>query len=122
MVLKLNPQDQGNSKTLYNNQWNFKKSNIGAVAAGKTIERILIAYDNPEAKDEQAFKGTIDDIKIEGNPVSTEYSRLSDYVITTRGTQSNGAFSRGNNFPATAVPHGFNFWTPLTNAGSSWAL
>ena len=41
-------------------------------------------------------------------------------MITTRGTQSNGAFSRGNNFPATAVPHGFNFWTPLTNAGSSW--
>ncbi len=118
--IKVNPQDQGNSKTLYNNQWNFKKSNIGAVAAGKTIERILIAYDNPEAKDEQAFKGTIDDIKIEGIPESPEYSRLSDYVITTRGTQSNGAFSRGNNFPATAVPHGFNFWTPLTNAGSSW--
>ena len=47
--IKVNPQDQGNSKTLYNNQWNFKKSNIGAVAAGKTIERILIAYDNPEA-------------------------------------------------------------------------
>ncbi|WP_249316844.1 GH92 family glycosyl hydrolase [Bacillus sp. FJAT-50079] len=118
--IKVNPQDQGNSKTLYNNQWNFKKSNIGAVAAGKTIKRILIAYDNPEAIEGQAFKGTIDDIKIERNPVAKEYSRLSDYVITTRGTLSNGSFSRGNNFPAAAVPHGFNFWTPLTNAGSNW--
>jgi hypothetical protein len=40
---------------------------------------------------------------------------------TTRGTNSSGSFSRGNNFPATAVPHGFNFWTPVTDAGStSW--
>src|SRR5690606_10057346 len=22
--------------------------------------------------------------------------------------------------PAVAVPHGFNFWTPVTNAGSNW--
>ncbi|WP_262306978.1 glycoside hydrolase domain-containing protein [Neobacillus niacini] len=105
---------------MYNNQWNFKKSNIGAVAAGKTIKRILIAYDNPNAKEGQAFKGTIDDLKIEANPVQKKYSSLSDYVNTTRGTLSNGSFSRGNNFPATAVPHGFNFWTPLTNASSSW--
>jgi predicted alpha-1,2-mannosidase len=42
-------------------------------------------------------------------------------VLTTRGTNSSGSFSRGNNIPATAVPHGFNFWTPMTNAGStSW--
>ena len=41
--------------------------------------------------------------------------------LTTRGTNSSGGFSRGNNIPATAVPHGFNFWTPVTNAGSlSW--
>ncbi len=42
-------------------------------------------------------------------------------MITTRGTHSTGSFSRGNNIPATAVPHGFNFWTPVTNAGTtSW--
>ncbi|MGH3324086.1 MAG: GH92 family glycosyl hydrolase, partial [Streptomyces sp.] len=38
---------------------------------------------------------------------------------TTRGTLSSGSFSRGNTFPATAVPNGFNFWTPVTDAGSS---
>lgn len=116
--VKLNPQDQGNSKTLYAHQWNFKKSKIGDVAAGKTIERILVAYDNP--KGPAVFKGSIDDIKIEANPDEKTYDRLSDYVNTLRGTQSNGTFSRGNTFPAVAVPHGFNFWTPVTNAGSNW--
>ncbi|MFS0613989.1 GH92 family glycosyl hydrolase [Lederbergia ruris] len=116
--IKLNPQDQGQSNTLYPNQWNFKKSKIGDVAAGKTIKRILIAYDNPEGPG--IVKGTIDDIKIEANPVEKTYDRLSEYVNTLRGTQSNGTFSRGNNFPAVAVPHGFNFWTPVTNAGSNW--
>ncbi|MGC2170826.1 MAG: GH92 family glycosyl hydrolase, partial [Candidatus Sulfotelmatobacter sp.] len=46
--------------------------------------------------------------------------RPSDYVNILRGTNSNGEFSRGNNFPAVAVPHGFNFWTPTTDAGSDW--
>ena len=43
-------------------------------------------------------------------------AHLSDYADTRRGTQSSGSFSRGNNFPATAVPHGFNFWTPVTDS------
>ncbi|WP_440962304.1 GH92 family glycosyl hydrolase [Paenibacillus nitricinens] len=119
--IKLNPQDQGKSKTLYNNQWNFKSAKIGDVAAGKTIQRILIAYDNPAAEKGTGFKGTIDDILIEGNPVESSHSRLSEYVNILRGTQSNGSFSRGNNIPAVAVPHGFNFWIPKTDAGSDWA-
>lgn len=114
----LNPKDQGDSKYLYVNQWNFIKSKIGDVAAGKTIKRILVAYDNP--KGPGAFRGSIDDVKMEGNPVAKKYDALSDYVNILRGTQSNGTFSRGNNFPAVAVPHGFNFWTPTTNAGSDW--
>lgn len=117
--IKLNPQDQGKSKTLYVNQWNYKESHIGEVAAGKTIDRILVAYDNP--KGPAAFKGTVDDINITGNPVKKKYTSLTDYVDILRGTQSNSTFSRGNNFPAVAVPHGFNFWTPATNADStSW--
>lgn len=118
---RLDPASQGNSKALYNNQWNFIKSKIGEVAAGKTIERILVAYDNPSAVAGTAFKGTFDDIRIDGNPAQPAVSRLSDYVNILRGTQSNGSFSRGNNVPAVAIPHGFNFWAPMTDAGSgSW--
>jgi predicted alpha-1,2-mannosidase len=116
--VRLNPKDQGESKYLYVNQWNFIKSKIGSVAVGKTIKRILVAYDNP--KGPGAFRGSIDDLKIDGNPTQKTYSSPVDYVNILRGTQSNGSFSRGNNFPAVAVPHGFNFWTPTTDAGSSW--
>src|SRR5215218_5785072 len=115
----LSPQGQGESKTLYTNQWNFKVSRIGEVAAGKTVDRILIAYDNPDGPAD--FGGCVDDIEIDGSPVHQRPSRLSDWVVTTRGTNSSGSFSRGNNIPATAVPHGFNFWAPATNAGTrSW--
>ncbi|UJF34875.1 GH92 family glycosyl hydrolase [Paenibacillus hexagrammi] len=118
---KLDPASQGESKSLYNNQWNYIKSRIGEVAAGKTIKRILLAYDNPFAEAGAAFKATVDDIRIDGSPASGMHDRLSDYVNILRGTQSNGAFSRGNNVPAVAVPHGFNFWAPMTDAGSgSW--
>jgi predicted alpha-1,2-mannosidase len=115
----LSPRGQQASKTLYTNQWNFKQSNIGAVAAGKTIDRILVAYDNPDGPTE--FGGWIDDIEIDDDPPQKQRSRPSDWVVTNRGTNSTSAFSRGNNIPATAVPHGFNFWVPVTNAGSlSW--
>jgi predicted alpha-1,2-mannosidase len=113
----LSPRGQGLSKNLYANQWNFKESDIGAVAAGKTIKRILIGYDNPGGHADTRFNGWVDDIRIttQRPPRPTH---LADWAITTRGTNSSGSFSRGNNFPATAVPHGFNFWTPMTSAGS----
>jgi predicted alpha-1,2-mannosidase len=116
---ELSPQGQGASKTLYADQWNHQLSRIGDVAAGKTIKRILIGYDNPSGP--ALFNGWVDDIAIAGHPSRATRSHPSDWAITTRGTNSSGSFSRGNNFPATAVPHGFNFWTPETDAGSkSW--
>ncbi len=115
----LSPQGQGTSKILYANQWNSEISRIGDVAAGKTIDRILVAYDNPKGPAD--FSGWVDDISVVANPVHNTSPRPSDHVVTTRGTNASGSFSRGNNVPATAMPHGFNFWTPVTNAGSdSW--
>ncbi|MEV3858633.1 GH92 family glycosyl hydrolase [Streptomyces sp. NPDC050095] len=115
----LTPQGQGDAKRLYVNQWNAVKSGIGSVAAGKTVDRILVAYDS--AKGPAKFRGWLDDISIDKAQQARPKAHLSDYASTTRGTNSSGGFSRGNTFPATAVPHGFNFWTPVTNAGSlSW--
>jgi predicted alpha-1,2-mannosidase len=115
----LTPQGQGSAKVLYVNQWNNVASQIGSVAAGKTVDRILVAYDSP--KGPAKFRGWLDDVALKVAPPDKPKAHLSDYALTTRGTNSSGAFSRGNNFPATAVPHGFNFWTPVTNAGSlSW--
>lgn len=115
----LTPQGQGAAKRLYTNQWNHVASRIGEVAAGRTVDRILVAYDSP--KGPATFQGWIDDIRLAPRPPRKRLAHLSDYASTVRGTNSSGSFSRGNTFPATAVPHGFNFWTPVTNAASlSW--
>ncbi|MGN5631079.1 GH92 family glycosyl hydrolase [Streptomyces sp. AC154] len=115
----LTPQGQADAKRLYVNQWNKVDANIGTVAAGKTVDRILVAYDSP--KGPSKFQGWIDDVKIAPKAPERRKAHLSDYASTTRGTNSSGSFSRGNDIPATAVPNGFNFWTPVTNAGStSW--
>ncbi|MFY1669737.1 GH92 family glycosyl hydrolase [Plantactinospora sp. WMMB334] len=115
----LNPQAQGAAKSLYADQWNLKRSRIGDVAAGRRAVRVLVGYDSSTGPG--VFNGWIDDIRVTAHPDRPEHDRPSDHVRTTRGTNSTGGFSRGNNIPATAVPHGFNFWTPMTNAGSlSW--
>ncbi|MFD6325121.1 GH92 family glycosyl hydrolase [Streptomyces sp. NPDC058442] len=115
----LTPRGQGASKVLYVNQWNNVTSRIGSVAAGRTVDRILVAYDSP--KGPAKFRGWLDDISLTTVEPERTKTHLSDHAVTTRGTNSSSGFSRGNNFPATAVPHGFNFWTPVTNAGSlSW--
>jgi predicted alpha-1,2-mannosidase len=115
----LSPTGQGASKTLYTAQWNAKRSRIGGVAAGKTIDRILVGYDKPAGP--ATFRTWFDDIRIADVTPAKPKANLTEYVETRRGTNSSSSFSRGNNFPATAVPHGFNFWTPVTNAGSnSW--
>ncbi|MEU4894601.1 GH92 family glycosyl hydrolase [Streptomyces sp. NPDC044780] len=114
---RMSPQGQAAAKTLYVNQWNHVESRIGSVAAGKTVDRILVAYDSP--KGAAQFRGWVDDVSIAPKAPEKPLGHLSDYAVTTRGTNSSGSFSRGNNFPATAVPNGFNFWTPVTNAGST---
>ncbi|MFG3497256.1 GH92 family glycosyl hydrolase [Streptomyces sp. NPDC047928] len=115
----LTPRGQAAAKRLYVNQWNQVTAGIGTVAAGKTVDRILVAYDSPAGP--AVFQGWIDDIALRPAAPEPLSARPSDHVSTVRGTHSSGSFSRGNTFPATAVPHGFNFWTPVTNAASkSW--
>ncbi|WP_395369263.1 GH92 family glycosyl hydrolase [Streptomyces tubercidicus] len=116
----LTPRGQAAAKTLSVNQWNSREARIGAVAAGKTVDRILVGYDAPSAPGTApSFRGWIDDLALGPKAPDKPLAHLSDYAVTTRGTLSSGSFSRGNTFPATAVPNGFNFWTPVTNAGSS---
>lgn len=44
-----------------------------------------------------------------------------DYVNTLVGTMSKHALSTGNTYPATAMPWGMNFWTPMTGLmGDGW--
>ncbi len=107
---------QGDSKTLYPQQWARKAVRLGDVPALKGRRVVAIELEVASA-DGAPVSGWIDDVRLDTVP-RQQPARVSDWVLTTRGTQANGTFSRGNNFPATAVPHGFNFWTPVTDAGA----
>jgi predicted alpha-1,2-mannosidase len=107
---------QGQGKILYTNQWNSVQIDVGAVAAGRTIDGIQLSYDNDGAEADTAFQGWIDDIEVEAEPATIDGSSLTHYVDTRRGTNSSGSFSRGSNEVITAVPNAFNFLVPVTNA------
>jgi predicted alpha-1,2-mannosidase len=112
---------QGQGKILYADQWNAESTNLGDVAKGRTIDRILLAYDDPSGKADTQFGGWIDDVTIDPSPAQVDASTLTNVVDTRRGTNASGSFSRGNNLPISAVPNGFTFLTPVTDARSnSW--
>lgn len=114
--VRLGAAAQAASKTLYPQQWAHKEVRLGELT-GRRIKAIELEL-QPVAG--AGASGWIDDIVI-GERAPKGVQRPSDHVLTTRGTQANGVFSRGNNIPATAMPHGFNFWTPATDAGTlSW--
>ena len=46
--------------------------------------------------------------------VAQKQRDLTQYVNTLQGTNSNFGLSRGNTFPATAMPFGVHMWTPQT--------
>lgn len=110
---------QGTEKALYGNQWNSVKISLGSLA-GKKVSKLLFSYDNPNGTGATSISGWVDDVKI-ADGVTIDPSSRTNYVDTRRGTNSSASFSRGNNIPATAVPNGFNFFTPMTDATSqSW--
>lgn len=107
---------QGAGKILYPNQWNHVRVDVGSIADGKTITAIQLCYDNGGATRSTKFRGWIDDLKIEATPPRIDGSSLTNYVDTRRGTNSSSAFSRGSNEAITAIPNGFNFLVPVTDA------
>ncbi|MEN0129193.1 MAG: GH92 family glycosyl hydrolase [Brevundimonas sp.] len=110
---RVHPAFQGLGGRLVAGQWNQVISSIGSWVAGKTIDHIDIGYDQPA--NTGTFRGYVDDISITAGGGT---NRLSSYVDTRRGSNSSGSYSRGNTFPGTTVPNGFNFWTPVTNGNA----
>lgn len=116
----VNPVAQGDSKTLTYMQWNQVEANIGKAAAGRTIKKILIAYEKNSSSYEATapFLSYFDDIVIE-NKAEAAYDHLSDYVNIFRGSNSTSGFTRGLTSPIVLLPHGFNMMTPVTENQSS---
>ncbi|WP_199432073.1 GH92 family glycosyl hydrolase [Qaidamihabitans albus] len=106
---------RGAAEELYLDQWNLVRDDIGTVAAGRIVRTITLATDPPRGGRE--LTGWLDDVRIARRPPSGHREPV-EHVRTTRGSHSSPRYSRGACFPATAMPNGFNFWTPVTDARS----
>ncbi|MDR1151127.1 MAG: glycoside hydrolase family 92 protein, partial [Bifidobacteriaceae bacterium] len=116
----ISAQEQGKAKKMWSNHWNRVAIDLSSLA-GMKVTTIVLIYDNPTGSDSTSFEAWVDDIRIEDAEEINE-SSLVNYVDTRRGTLSSGSFSRGLNFPAAAVPNGFNFYTPATNATTTGSM
>ncbi|MFC6356328.1 GH92 family glycosyl hydrolase [Luethyella okanaganae] len=122
-------KEQGMANGLWPNQWNKVSVDLGRFA-GRTVTSILFTYDHPvdglsgveTPTRATTVNGWLDDVAIGKAPVRDDADGLVSYVDTRRGTNSSGGFSRGNNLPAAAMPNGFNFLTPMTNADNGGTL
>ena len=108
-------QAQGEAKTLIPEQWNIRTVDLSALA-GRTVTAIEAAVHVPAELPDTTLEGWIDDVELLTVGALPERTNPTDHVLTTRGTHSSGELSRGNTLPATAVPYGFNFLTPATDA------
>lgn len=111
---------QGDAKTLIPEQWNIRTVDLSPLA-GRTVTAVEAVVHVAAGLVDTSLEGWIDCVELRSADVSkgqgeSESRRPSEHVLTTRGTHSSGGISRGNTLPATAVPFGFNFLTPCTNA------
>ncbi|MDR1150971.1 MAG: glycoside hydrolase family 92 protein, partial [Bifidobacteriaceae bacterium] len=113
-------QEQGKAKKMWSNHWNRVAIDLSSLA-GMKVTTIVLVYDNPAGSDATSFEAWVDDIKI-ADAAEIDDSSLVNYVDTRRGTLSSGSFSRGLNFPAAAMPNGFNFYTPATDATTTGSM
>lgn len=111
----ISARDQGEGNILWPDQWNSVTVDLGALA-GKTIDAVLLSYNQADAAAGTPVLGYLDDVAIEAATVRDTSDGYVSYVDTRRGTNSTGGFSRGNNLPAAAWPNGFNFITPMSTA------
>ncbi|MBO0813021.1 MAG: GH92 family glycosyl hydrolase, partial [Microlunatus sp.] len=108
---------QGAAKILYADQWNDVQVELG-VAAGRTVEQVLITVAPPESLRSLEYRGWVDVLELGPTPPEPDGTDRCAWVDTRRGSNASGGFSRGNNLPITAWPNGFNFLTPVTDAST----
>lgn len=92
----LHPNAQGAGGQLQVGQWNQVSSRIGAVAAGKTIQRIAIGYDQPGAT--ESFSASVDELSITQTPFTTGFETTDappNWSDTVRASANVGGYCCG---------------------------
>ncbi|WP_294979571.1 glycoside hydrolase domain-containing protein [uncultured Microbacterium sp.] len=96
-------------------QWNADTVSL-APFAGRTAEVEIVLGTSALATD----AGTPDEVtgfvELRVEELSASTPSPAERVDTRRGSHAGDRFSRGNTVPAVAVPHGFTFLTPATDA------
>lgn len=111
---------QGRARMLIPEQWNLRRINLSPFAGEVIVSIELVVSSATAGLDAEPVSGWLDAVEVsvaQPDPDATP----ADHVRTTRGTHSSLRYSRGGCFPAAAVPRGFNFVTPVTDASAvSW--
>ncbi len=99
----------GEAGWLWSDQWNLVELDLSELA-GEQVDIELVSDDHATGR------GWLQPLGVRPAPV--EAADVVERVSTTRGSHNpaGDALSRGNTFPLTCVPHGFNFLTPVTDA------
>ncbi len=108
-------------------QWNADTVSLAPLAAGDdggdsgTVELVLGAGTlGGAAHLPHRVSGFVQVLVEDRRAVDADHAQAPvDRVDTRRGTHSGARFSRGNTIPAVAVPHGFTFVTPATDASDT---
>ncbi|WP_226534136.1 GH92 family glycosyl hydrolase [Microbacterium paraoxydans] len=99
-------------------QWNADTVSLAPCAGGRgTVELVFGAQSLAAGKDTGRVTGFVQ-LLVEERVAPGDHAPV-DRVDTRRGTHSGPRFSRGNTIPAVALPHGFTFVTPATDATDS---
>ena len=114
----MDPVSKGESDALFTEQWNYVETCLGDVAEGKTIDSVYVYFRMDNSTTAAKFQAYFDDLVIE-DKAPIVHDHLSDYILTTRGTNCTTSFSRGLTTPFITMPNGFNFFTPVTEVGSN---
>ncbi|MGW9157343.1 GH92 family glycosyl hydrolase [Microbacterium sp. NPDC055665] len=97
-------------------QWNADTVSLAPFARRSgTVEIVLGTASLPGAPDLPARCAGFVQVVVEERAPSADLAPV-ERVDTRRGSHSGPRFSRGNTIPAVAMPHGFTFVTPATDA------
>ena len=123
----LTAEGQGQAKSLYPRQWNYVECSLSQWV-GKRIRRVELTFSS-----QNVFPATVWLSDLAVGPDFTQgsltFARIRalgdvatpvDFVETRRGSNAGARFSRGNTFPAVAVPNGFTLATPMTDLSRDW--
>lgn len=96
-------------------QWNADSIALGHLAGRTVAIEAVLGVNDDDVRSAGEVGGFIEVVVERVAPAVTAPSP-AERVDTRRGSHAGDRFSRGNTIPAVAVPHGFCFVTPATDA------